>query len=145
MAGTVTIQTMIDGPRHTVLNIIGNELTTFPFFIGVLVDPATFSPVNPAMSGSPPPTLFRVEKLEYSITDGSEVQLSWVATTGTIIYALAGRGKFEPYKYGGLQNPPGAGRTGQISLFVDAVGLGAPSTTCTCTFALHLVKWAPNV
>lgn len=149
MPGTITIQTLEDGPRNTVLNIIGNELpipTNGSFFTAVLIDPATFTSVNPAMSGSPPATLFRVDKLEYAITDGAEIQLAWVATSPTIIYAIYGRGKFEPFRYGGMQNPPAVGRTGQISFYSDAItGGGTPASTVTCTLLLHLVKWAPNV
>lgn len=105
MANAFTTHIFEQGPRNAVVQLTG-LLDTANEAITVKVDPANFAPV---------PVGFRIDHIDYSISDGIEVQLFWDATTPDLILPLAGRGRLGFSNFGGLQNPKSTGWTGKIS------------------------------
>lgn len=126
MANSLTSQILLDGHRNAIVSVVA-VLDTSDLAATDIVDPASFSPV---------PTQFRIDKIQYSITDQLSVQLLWDATSDVVAQALAGRGCVEFRDVGGLQNNAGAGKTGKIQIKTT----GWFSGTQTAEIILHLVK-----
>ena len=104
MANQVSVQILEQGARNAVVKLTG-LLDTSNESYNVKVTPSSFSPV---------PTQFRIDHIDYSISDGIEIQLFWDATTPTLILPLAGRGRMSYWNFGGLQNNATTGKTGGI-------------------------------
>jgi hypothetical protein len=115
MANVVNTQILVDGARNAVVKITG-VLDTGNVSSTVVVDPASFTPK---------PTSFRIDHLDYSISDPLEVRLQWDASTPIDILPIAGRGRMSFWNFGGLQDNGGAGVTGKINLLTS----GYNSTT----------------
>ena len=126
MANQLLTQTLVDGARNAVVKITG-VLDTSDVSTTVVVDPANFIPT---------PTTFRIDHIDYSISDPLEVRLLWDATTDVDILPLAGRGRMSFWNFGGLQNNAGAGNTGKINLETN----GYTSGTLVFSVVLELVK-----
>lgn len=126
MANSVTYQILNDGPRNAVVKIAG-VLDTSDLSSTVVVDPASFLPV---------PTQFRIDHVDYAISDQLELRLQWDATTPVDILPLAGRGRMSFWNIGGIHNNAGAGKTGKILLLTK----GWASGTQTFTLILEMVK-----
>jgi hypothetical protein len=60
--------------------------------------------VKPADCAVYKPTLFRIDHIDFTISDGIEVQLWWEGTPDAIILPMAGRNKFNYNDLGGLIN-----------------------------------------
>lgn len=136
MANSFTTQILEEGPRNAVVKLTG-VLDTSNLASTVAVDPANFN-----MSGTgQTPTQFRIDEIEYSISDQLEVQLLWDATAPVVIVAMAGREDIGSKKYGGLQNNAGAGKTGKISVQTT----GWASGIQIFTIVLRLVKQGTNL
>lgn len=141
MAFAIATQILIDGPRNTVAKVTG-DITTLASGPTVILDPALLSDVNPGMSGTKLASLLRIDHIDYSITDGLGIVLTWPATTPVAIVELFGRGKLEAKMWGGYQNNAGVGVTGQISLTTFATGAETP-TDATVLLVIHTVKMRP--
>jgi hypothetical protein len=126
MANSLTLQTLVDGPRNAVVKVTG-VLDTSDQALTTVVD-------NTTLFGVPP--LLNIMHVDYSISDQLEVQLLWNATTDLIIMPLAGRGRMSFVDFGGLQNNAGAGRTGKIDLKTT----GWASGTQIFTIILEMTK-----
>ena len=126
MANSVTTQILEDGARNAIVKITG-VLDTSNVSVTTYIDPANFSPV---------PTQFRIDHIDYSVSDQLEVQLQWNATSNVTIMPLAGRGKLSFWNFGGLQNNAGAGKSGKIDLLTT----GWTSGTQVFSLVLELVK-----
>jgi hypothetical protein len=137
----IATQILIDGPRNTVAKVTG-DLSTIASGPTVIIDPALLTGMNPGMSGTELATLLRIDHIDYSITDGMGVILTWPATTPVAICELFGRGKLEARMWGGYQNNAGAGVTGQIALTTFATGAETP-TDATLLLVIHTVKFRP--
>ena len=111
MANAVTIQTVLDGPRNTVLKVVG-VLDTSDLAQSVLVNPQNLVGVD--NTGSLKAATFRVKSVRYSIQDGIAVNMLWDATTPVLIDSFVGRGMFDNHRFGGVPNNAGAGITGNI-------------------------------
>jgi hypothetical protein len=85
-----------------------------------------------------PTTQYRIDAIEWSVSDPIVVRLSWDATSPVRIVELAGRGAFPKIgrHYGGLQNNAGAGKTGKIT----ALTTGYVSGVVAFTILIHAVK-----
>jgi hypothetical protein len=134
----VATQILIDGPRNTVAKVTG-DIGTLASGPTVILDPALLTSMLPGFAGSFPATLLRIDHIDYSITDGLGIILTWVATTPVAIVELYGRGKIASHHYGGLQNNAGAGVTGQIALTTFATGAATP-TDASILLIIHTVK-----
>ena len=139
---TITNQILVDGPRNTVIKVIGDNVT-LPLAVTTLITLSTLTAINPGMSGSLPPTRVRVDRIEYSISDGCVVVLAWNATTDVTLAELYGRGKVDAKHYGGIQNNAGAGVTGNIDISAFGYGEATILTTAAFTLTISLVKCLP--
>lgn len=126
MANVLTTQIILDGPRNAIVKLTG-VLDTSDESLTIKVDPASFSPI---------PTQFRIDHIDYSISDQLEIQLFWDASSPLIILPLAGRGRLAFWNFGGLQNNASTGKTGKISLKTT----GWASGTQIYSVTLELVK-----
>lgn len=126
MANNIQTQIITDGPRNATVKITG-VLDTSDVPLTNIVSVSNFSFL---------PQGFRINHVDYSMTDQLEIQLSWQATVDVPIIPLAGRGRMTFYEFGGLINNAGAGATGGI----DMKTTGWSSGTQVFTLVLELVK-----
>lgn len=106
MANVTSTQIILDGPRNVVVKATG-VLDTSDVTNIVIVNAAALLLVPPKL---------KIMKINYSVSDGMNVQLNWDATTDVPILTLSGQDHIEFDKFGGLVNNSGAGRTGNILL-----------------------------
>ena len=138
MANAVQTQILEDGPVNTVFKMTG-QLDTSDEAYNVKLNPATFTTAYKR------PVTWRIDHIDYSVSDGIEIQLSWDATTPVIILPLSGRGRMSFWNFGGLQNnATNPGFTGGIAL--AAISLPGATYTAGKPFVysviLELVKQA---
>lgn len=139
----IATQILIDGPRNVVSKTTGDvAVASLPTNVTVL-DPALLTDMMPGMAGSQLATLLRIDTIEYSVTDGVILQLTWDATTPIAIAELYGRGEVCAKDFGGIQNNAGAGVTGKILLSAIASGAASP-TQVSFFFTLRCVKFRPQ-
>lgn len=125
---TIATQTILDGPRNAVVKIVGT--------LAAADQPQT-TVVNVSTLAFTPPFV-NIMHVDYSISDGIEVQLLWNATTDTLIMPLAGRGRMSFIDFGGLSNNAGAGVTGNIDL--QTTGGATVTGTSVYTIILEMAK-----
>jgi hypothetical protein len=125
MANVVNTQVLIDGKRNAVVKITG-VLDTSNVSSTTIVDPANFSDI---------PTGFRIDHLDYSISDPLEVRLQWDAATPVDILPIAGRGKMSFHNFGGLTDNA-VSPTGKINILTT----GYTSGTLIFSVVLEMVK-----
>lgn len=106
MANVTSTQIILDGPRNVVVKATG-VLDTSDVTNLVIVNAAALLPVPPKL---------KIMKINYSVSDGMNVQLNWDAITDVPILTLSGQDHIKFDKFGGLVNNSGAGRTGNILL-----------------------------
>ena len=126
MANTVTSQTLLDGDRKLVMLFTGLLDTSNEARV-IKVDVSSFSPAAAKV---------RIDKAQFSISDGLVVILDWDADTDVRFAALSGQGELEACAFGGLQNNAGAGVTGDIYLTTA----GYASGTLAYTLLLEMTK-----
>ena len=129
MANVLTSQIIHDGYRNAVVSVVAT-LDTGNLSAQDIVNPANFSPV---------PNEFRIDQIEYAVSDQLAAQLLWDATADVIAANLTGHGVLDYRANGGLANNAGAGKTGKIQLTTT----GYASGTQAVTLKLHLVKSRP--
>lgn len=104
MANVLSAQVLVDGVHNYVLKYSG------------ILDTADLSAVTlvgvSGLSGAP--TRVTIEKVEYSISDGLEVDLLWDATADVLCMALTGQGEICGKAFGGFADNGGSGVTGDI-------------------------------
>jgi hypothetical protein len=131
MANDVKTQILVDGARNAVVKITG-VLDTGNVSSTVIVDPADFTPR---------PTAFRIDHIDYSISDPLEVRLQWDATTPLDILPIAGRGRMSFWNFGGLIDNGGTGVTGKINLLTSGYNTTTLGTTpLVFSVVLEMVK-----
>jgi hypothetical protein len=138
----VATQILIDGPRNTVSKVTGDLTTALATGPTVIIDPALLTDMLPGMAGPHLASLLRIDYIDYSITDGLGIILTWVASAPVAIVELYGRGRLEAKQFGGYQNNAGAGVTGQIALTTFATGAATP-TDASLLLVIHTVKYRP--
>lgn len=100
MANAVQVQILQDGPRNTIAKFTG-ELDTSNEAYNVKLNPATYRAtysLGPYVS----PATWRIDFLEFAVSDGLVVNLYWDATTPQIIMPFAGRGNKHFKNFGGI-------------------------------------------
>ena len=125
MANAVNTQVIVDGARNAVVKITG-VLDTSNVSSTIVINPSTFSPV---------PTGFRIDHIDYSISDPLEVRLLWDGTSDVDILPISGRGRMSFWNFGGLQNNA-TGKTGKIQIMTN----GWTAGTKVFSVVLELVK-----
>lgn len=131
MANSFTTQTVRDGERNLAVKLSG-VLDTSDLSSTLAVDISSFA----ADTLGRTPTKFRIDKIQWSISDQLEVQLLWDATADVVAAALVDSGEIEFCYQGGLQNNAGAGITGDLNILTT----GWASGTQIFTVYLELVK-----
>lgn len=122
MANSVTIQTLVDGPRNVVVKLTG-VIDTADVASTTLIDPATLSALG-GLSGNP--TRLIVDKISYNVESPLAVHLAWDATTPVIFASLVNSGDdLEFGKFGGVYNTEAAGVTGIIKYSTQGWSAGA--------------------
>lgn len=128
MANTVTLQSIIDGPKTHVVKIylasdgVAGELTD-----QVVVNVSALLPAATKVS---------LERVQWSL-NGFDALLEWDATTDVAIFTLganASTSDLDFSKYGGIPNNAGTGVTGNILLttvgFTTTADTGIIILTC---------------
>lgn len=136
MANSTTIQTLVDGPRNTILKLDG-LLDTSDQGSTIIVDPATLSDYN--INGVKA-TKLRINKINFDVEDGLDVELFWDASSPVRIGNFVGRGKVDAWRYGGIVNSA-TSPTGKITLQTQGWSTGA---ILSYTIVLELVKQGPG-
>ena len=132
MANSYTKQVIEDGQRNFIVKITGILDTS---------DQPRETLVLPSDCVQFIPTNFRVDHIDYTISDPIEVQLWWEGTPDSLILPMAGRNKFNYADLGGLQNTANQ-PTGGIRFETT----GYVSGTQVYSLMLWLVKQGvPNV
>lgn len=147
MANALTTQIMQDGPRNTVVKFTG-VLDTIPLANTVVLNPATYS-----LGPYGKPATWRIDFVEFAISDGIELTFSWDATTPQVIFPLSGRGNKHFKNFGGISGYLASalpGWTGSLDLSVGfnpgATAVGTPAGSLfTYMVVLDLVKQGPNL
>ena len=103
MADAVSSQTVIDGPRNTVMKFTNLSDGTGEA-AALKVD---VSALNDA------PATVKIMKVHYAVV-GMNVTMLWDASTDVRILELQGNGSFDFSTFGGLINNAGSGITGDI-------------------------------
>lgn len=149
MANAVQVHILQDGPRNTVVSFTG-ELDTSMEAYNVKLAPLTYATTyNLGPYGLP--ATWRIDFIEFAISDGMNVSLFWDATTPQIIVPLAGRGNKHFKNFGGY-----SGYTAQTSPgWTGGIGLSTALTTPNTAFptgavldymvVLDLVKQGPGL
>jgi hypothetical protein len=103
-------------------------------------DQASITVLDPALQfidAINPTTQYRIDRLDWSISDPLVIRLVWDATTPVKIIEMAGRGNmWLGGIYGGLQNNAGAGKTGKIL----GLSTGYASGTVAFTVIIRAIK-----
>lgn len=140
MANTAQIVVLQDGPRNTVVKFTGT-LDTSDEAYNVKLAPATYRTTY-SLGPYGTPKTWRIDFLEFALSDGIEATLYWDATSPVIILPFAGRGNKHFKNFGGDSgyNASGAaGWTGGIGLAVKALpGATAYPTTEPYVYSIYL-------
>lgn len=111
MPNVFTSQTIIDGPKNTVILLTGtldtsNEARTRKVQVSALSQPVP----------GRVPTRVKVLKISHLVSPGLIVTLDWDATTPVRFAALTGFDEVDACSFGGMTNNAGVGNTGDIYL-----------------------------
>jgi hypothetical protein len=141
MANALELQILESGPRNAVVKLTGVLDTSNA--TEKAVDITKFQSNENRDSGLL--NGFRVDLIEYSISPGIEILLTWESNVPQQITPLAGRGRISATNYGGFTpDNTRSGYTGSINLstndFVPGVdGQGNPSVS-NFSIILELIK-----
>jgi hypothetical protein len=152
MANSVEVQILQDGPRNTVAKFIGTLDTASTNVLeayNVKLAPATYQTTY-SLGPYFPPATWRIDFIEFALSDGIEATLYWNATAPQPIIPFAGRGNKHFKNFGGDSgyNASGlTGWTGGIGFGVNLLpGATAPTTgsyAYVYSVYLDLVKQGP--
>jgi hypothetical protein len=95
MANSYSTQVVEDGVRNFVVKVTGLLDST---------DQPLTTIVSPSDCAYFKPKLFRIDHIDFTISDQLELQLWWDGTPDVLILPMAGRNKFNYHDVGGLQN-----------------------------------------
>lgn len=133
MANQVERQITLDGMRNLVVKW-GGVLDTANFSLtpALALTDCKYNDPNNKLNG------FRLDMVEWSISDGLEIVVAWNATLPQLITPLYGRGKINMWNYGGyVPDQSRAGYNGSINL--TSTGYVA-SSIANFTVTLELIK-----
>lgn len=137
MANQVNIQTIIDGPRNTVIKVAG-VIDTSDVAYTIIANPATLQGID--WTGSIKAATFILKKINYNVEDLLSLNFYWDATTPQFIEELAGRGQAKYFEFGGLTNNAGAGKTGSIGFSTKGWASTSVPQPMVFSAVLELVK-----
>lgn len=130
---SLEMQITEEGPRNAVVKLTGyvdsGDVSEVP---AISLTDFINNDKNLVLTG------FRVDLIEWSISNSLEVNLYWQSLNPQQIYNLAGRGRISSTNYGGfLPDTTREGYSGNINLITAGFNAG---TICNFTIILELVK-----
>ncbi len=133
MANSLGIKILQEGPRNAIVKLTGildsSDITAASV---IALSDFTNNDQNLYLTG------FRVDFIEFSMTNGIEINLFWNSNNPEQITPLAGRGKFGGRNYGGITpDSTRAGYDGSITLSTTGFTVGIPANF---TVILEMVK-----
>jgi hypothetical protein len=133
MANSFGIDILQEGPRNAVVKLTGildsGDITAQSI---IALSDFTNNDKNLFLTG------FRVDFIEYSMSNGMEINLFWNSTNPEQIAPLAGRGRFGGRNYGGITpDTTRTGYDGSINMSTSGTGAGVVNNF---TVILELVK-----
>lgn len=133
MANVTEKQITQEGPRNAVVKLTGIlDTSDVSLLSAIALSDFTNNDTRMTLSG------FRVDLIEWSISNGLEVNLFWHSANPQHIYPLAGRGRIYAANYGGfLPDKLRTAYTGDIDLDTDGFAAG---TVQNYSIILELVK-----
>jgi hypothetical protein len=153
MANAVQVQILQDGPRNTVAKFTGeldtaatNVLEAYNVKLAPLTYQTTYN-LGPYVA----PATWRLDFIEFALSDQFQVTLYWDATTPQVIMPIAGRGNKHFKNFGGISGytaSSAAGWSGGIGLAANLLpGATAPGSgtgdPLIYSIVLDLVKQGP--
>lgn len=126
MANSLTVQTLLDGPRNVVLNVVG-VLDTSDVAATDIAVLANFTPI---------PTDWRIDEVEFTVSSQIVVQLLWKATTDVVAATFYQAGEICWVEHSPLTNNAGAGKNGTLRVKTTGWASGIQAFT----LLIHLVK-----
>lgn len=158
MANATTVQVLQDGPRNTVAKFTGLlDTPTGNLYevYNIKLNPATYRSTY-SLGPYGTPATWRIDFIEFSISDGIVVNLFWDATINQLIVPLAGRGNKHFKNFGGISGytaSTAGGWTGSIGLNAEMLpygqAAGSAGTPANSQFSymivLDLVQQGPNL
>lgn len=114
MANTYTTQVVEDGARNFIVKLAGVLDSN---------DQPMTTVVSPSGCAAFIPKGFRIDHIDFTISDPIEVQLWWEGVPDALILPMAGRNKFNYHDIGGLQNNA-IQPTGGIRIMTTGYGSG---------------------
>lgn len=126
MANSNTVQTLLDGHRNVIIQVVG-VLDTSNQALTTILDASTLDPA---------PTDLRIDKITYSISGQLGVQLLWDATADVVAAHLFGYGHVKYKCCGGLTNNAGTGKNGDLLMQTTGWASGVQGYT----LLIELVK-----
>ena len=134
MANTLTTQIILDGPRNTVVKVVG-VLDTSDLASTVIVDPATLAGID--NTGTLKAKKLKIVNVTHNVEDGLSVSMFWDATTPDRILDLVGRNELEFKRFAGLIDPTTVGSTGKITISTQG---WAAAAVLSFSIVLELTK-----
>jgi hypothetical protein len=136
MANSILVQTIVDGPRNTIIKVTGIIDTADVTVPITIADPALLIGVD--NTGGLKAAKLKIGRIVHTVEDALEVRLFWDATTPVLVEVLTGRAHLEYAKnFGGLINNAGAGVNGKITLTTQG---WSASATLSFTIVIELIK-----
>jgi hypothetical protein len=131
MANIITVQTVLDGPRNTVLKVAG-VLDTVGAINQFIIRPTDLCPIN--NNGVKAKRLL-ITNCNYTISDLATAQVLFQSGTSGSGLSLSGWGEIDAKKFGGIADNTGG--DGSLVLLMPGFVSGTPQTF---TIVLQLVK-----
>lgn len=133
MANVIDRQIILDGPRNAIVKFTGIINTA-----DVNISPAISVGDFQAKEAGANLSGFRVDLVEFAISQPLEVVLAWTGATPQIIVPLSGRGRLNSWNYGGIQpDTTKPGYDGSLTLYTQNF---PPGSIMNYTVLLELVK-----
>jgi hypothetical protein len=133
MANLIERQITLEGQRNVVVKWAGVlDTSDFTLTSALAVGDCKYNDPQNKLVG------FRLDMVEWSISQGLEITVSWNAQTPQLIVPLAGRGRINMWNYGGYvpdQTRPGF--DGSINLVSAAY---VPGSKANFVITLELIK-----
>jgi hypothetical protein len=129
-----TVQILNDGYKNTTIKVDG-YLNASDLSAVTIIDPSTLSQMD---GQGTIPDRVRVNRINFDIQDGIQVDLNWAGATPGSLWKLTGRGEIKAKPFGGITNSATT-PTGIIT--TTTIGGSATTTNTSYTIVLELVKY----
>jgi len=129
-----TVQILNDGYRNTTIKIDG-YLNAADLTAVTIIDPSTLSQMD---GQGVIPDRVRVNRINFDIQDGIQVDLNWDGATPASLWKLTGRGEIKAKPFGGITDNA---TTPNGKIIATTIGGAATITNTSYTIVLELVKY----